>query len=223
MYISLGNNCTVSLPLDNLNIGTESMPFDSIISNPRIIYDCLETNFVHFTNIGKKHEKYRKDNLVYYYPKIKKTFHNFPMNSLENEYGIKFHHYSVNTSNQLSEMFKRRTNRFIDILEKSDEEIIFFYCTETYIYDNISRNNQDLDYEYLQKIDNYLSNKYLNLKFKIVNFTINKQIEDHNHIVNINVNVPNNHFSDNCETHTLEVFIPFREVIQTKIKNYLNI
>lgn len=37
MYVSLGNNCTVAMALDNLNIKKESMPFDSIISNPRII------------------------------------------------------------------------------------------------------------------------------------------------------------------------------------------
>tara|TARA_B110001450_G_scaffold115712_1_gene109421 strand:- start:6005 stop:6673 length:669 start_codon:yes stop_codon:yes gene_type:complete len=222
MYISLGNNCTVTLSLNNLGLKKESMPFDYIVSNPRIIYDCFKTNFTHFTNINTKHSEYRDNNLVYFYPKIKSSFPGFPMHSLENEYGIKFHHFGGSPV-QLSEMFKRRTERFLNILEKSNEEIIFFYCTETYIYDNISRNNSELDYQYLQKIDNYLSNNYKNLKFKIVNFTINKNIENSNHLENIYINVPEEHFSDNCETHKVEVFQPFRKNIQEKIKNYINI
>ena len=74
MNISLGNNCTIAIALNELNIKTESLPFDSIISNPRIIYDCFKTDFLHFLKIDKKHKQYRNDNLVYYFPKIKKTF-----------------------------------------------------------------------------------------------------------------------------------------------------
>ena len=222
MYISLGNNCTVSIALRELDINSESLPFDSVISNPRIIYDCLHTNFSHFINIKSAHKEYRTDNLLYYYPKIKSTFPGFPMTSLENEYGIKFHHYFGKKSNELVTMFQRRINRFNNLLSCSDT-LIFFYCVETYIYDNISRENKDTDYEYLQKIDEYLSNNYCGIKFTIVNFTLNETRDNSKNIVNLRIDFPVEYFSDNCETHRPDVFKLYRKLVSDKIKEYVSI
>jgi hypothetical protein len=44
-YMSLGYDCSPAATLRNLNIRDEALPFDWVVSNLKIIRDCIEDNF----------------------------------------------------------------------------------------------------------------------------------------------------------------------------------
>ena len=46
--ISFGHRCSSASFIQNLNLKTESYPFDWLVSKLDIIKDCIETKFVHF-------------------------------------------------------------------------------------------------------------------------------------------------------------------------------
>ena len=55
-YISFGFRCSVASILKELNLKTESYPFDWIISRLHVIKHCIESDFTEFLNI-KNYEK----------------------------------------------------------------------------------------------------------------------------------------------------------------------
>ena len=50
--ISFGHRCSSASFIQNLNLKTESYPFDWLVSKLDIIKDCIETKFVHFLNVN---------------------------------------------------------------------------------------------------------------------------------------------------------------------------
>jgi len=51
-FFSIGHRCSSSGILQNLNLKTESYPFDWIVSNLSTVRHCIETDFVEFLNPG---------------------------------------------------------------------------------------------------------------------------------------------------------------------------
>ena len=50
--ISFGHRCSSATIIQNLNLKTESYPFDWLVSKLDVIKDCIETNFIHFLNVN---------------------------------------------------------------------------------------------------------------------------------------------------------------------------
>lgn len=50
--ISFGHRCSSASFIKDLNLKTESYPFDWLVSKLDVIQDCIETKFVHFLNVN---------------------------------------------------------------------------------------------------------------------------------------------------------------------------
>jgi hypothetical protein len=55
--ISFGHRCSSAALIEELNLKTESYPFDWLVSKLDIVKDCIETKFVHFLNVNNYTEQ----------------------------------------------------------------------------------------------------------------------------------------------------------------------
>lgn len=209
--ISLGNNCDPALSLRELNLKKETLPFDWVRSNPKIIYDVLVNGTDKYLSFGKE----MSDNfeIKHMFKCFSKFIKPCPISHI-NEYGQHFTHYTNITQEELRQKMNRYVLRLYDKLENS-KNIIFVHTTENYIFHKLSRDNRDIYFDYLVKISEYIHNKYKQLDFKIINIEVGIERKDTNFINNYTMtyDMP---FSDECENHTSEFFKPFRKEV-TKI------
>lgn len=94
-------------------------------------------------------------------------------NNRINKYDIYFHHDfdNVSTFNNDKEKYIRRSERFIHILETTSDDIIF--CRKSHAYHHHYEHDKKYynimnDVDDAEKLDIFLSNKYQQLKYKII-------------------------------------------------------
>lgn len=139
-YISLGYDCSPAATLHNLDLRSEALPFDWIVSSLELIMDCIDNNFETF------HQNLSLDD---------------SHTRLVDSYGFQFlHDYPLDETRQIVsswhqyhqevlEKYKRRISRFYKYLE-NDQPIIFLcrnYSVESivkfseYINKKFKKNN----------------------------------------------------------------------------------
>ncbi len=212
--ISLGCNCATNLALVGLKYKLESLPFDSVISTPQIIYDCLTTNFSRFLNF---------DHQFQFVPSAIKTFFQAEINQRHthiNEYGMFFQHFTHLKLPQLIALFKKRITRFQTLL-KTSKQLLFIYNPETLIYYGKARDRQDFNYYYLIKICHYLTAVYPDLKFQILAFHCNHSYPNTPVMTNYQIQVDSKVISDNQETHIKAVYDPYRDFLKSTLSRIL--
>ena len=145
MIIPIGVDCGMAEFCKKNNLRNNSFPFDWTVTYNGVS-KCIEDDFKLFTE---------------------------PLNNRINQYDIYFHHdfYNSELVNQDKEKYNRRCKRLINILETSNEYIIF--CRKGHArhhhdeqngkYSNITNDISDAE-----KLSIILSNKYPQLKFKII-------------------------------------------------------
>ena len=145
MIIPIGVDCGMAEFLKKYNLRKISFPFDWNVTYNGVS-KCLEDDFKHFTE---------------------------PLNNRINNYNIYFHHdfEDNNLLNQDKEKYTRRCQRIINILETSNEEIIF--CRKGHACRHHSEHNGKYsnilnDIDDVEKLDILLQNKYPQLKYKII-------------------------------------------------------
>jgi len=142
MIIPIGVDCGISEFLKKYNLRNISFPFDWNVTYNGIS-KCINDNFKFFTE---------------------------PLNNRINKYDIYFHHDFQNNNllNQDKEKYIRRCQRLINILETSNEEIIFCRKGHAFHHHNEYNGNIINDIDDAEKLDIILSNKYSQLKYKII-------------------------------------------------------
>jgi hypothetical protein len=146
MIIPIGVDCGIADFLRKYNLRNSSFPFDWTISYNGVS-DCIEDEFKLFIE---------------------------PLNDCRiNEYDICFHHdfYNSELLNQDKEKYNRRCKRLKNILETSDEPIIF--CRKGHSRHHHNEHNEKYsnirnDIVDAEKLSTILNRKYPQLKFKII-------------------------------------------------------
>jgi hypothetical protein len=154
--ISLGSFCHTAYFIKSNNLRTAAYPFDWIYSTPKIIIDCIRTQFKNFLN---------KD--LYINNSTK------PDNSAGHAlYGNKMF-YHKNPRNQIDyEYYVRCINKFNDILKKTNSKLfIIIQYLKSY---NLSE---------IVKLDNELYGITNNYKLLVINIDTNKKISINEKIV----------------------------------------
>ena len=145
MIIPIGVDCGMAEFCQKYNLRNISLPFDWNVTYNGVS-KCIDDNFEFFTE---------------------------PLNNKINKYDIYFVHDFNNNDllNQDKEKYIRRCQRLINILETSNEEIIFcrkgHACHHHYEH-NGKYTNIISDINCAEKLDIILSNKYPQLKYKII-------------------------------------------------------
>jgi hypothetical protein len=211
--ISLGSQCNPGLSLRKLNLKKETYPFDWVRSNSKIIYDILVNGCENYLDFGEETtgEYFVKDIECI-------DFKDFPISHI-NRYGQYFTHYEIIEKHELYLKFKKYFNRFFELLS-SNKTVLFIHCHEEYIYNKKSRDNSELFYDYLCKINDVLEQKYPNLNFEIINIDINNNYKNYKNIKNLSIKYEFR-FSDYGETHYKTFFNPYRNAVTAAIKDYL--
>jgi hypothetical protein len=145
MIIPIGVDCGMAGFCKKYNLRTMSLPFDWVVTYNGVS-ECIEDNFKRFTE---------------------------PLNNNINEYDTFFLHDFENKYlfNKDNEKYIRRCQRFVNILETSDEEVIF--CRKGHACHHHNEHNgkySDIknDIVDVEKLNIILSNKYPKLKYKII-------------------------------------------------------
>jgi hypothetical protein len=145
MIIPIGVDCGIADFLKINNLRNVSFPFDWNVTYNGVS-KCIEDNFKHFIN---------------------------PLNDRINNYDIYFHHDFEKTCllSQDTDKYIRRCKRLINILETTNEEVIF--CRKGHASHNHYEHNGKFlnitsDIDDAEKLSIILSNKYPQLKYKII-------------------------------------------------------
>lgn len=145
IIIPIGVDCGMAEFLKKNKLRNTSFPFDWVVTYNGIS-KCIEDDFKQFAE---------------------------PLNNRINEYDMYFLHDfgENNTLNQDKEKYIRRCQRLINILETSNEDIIFcrkgHACHHHYEH-NSKYSNITSDVDDAEKLNSILSNKYPHLKYKII-------------------------------------------------------
>ena len=146
IFISIGVDCGMGTFLKQNNLRTTSFPFDWVVSYNGVS-KCIDNEFDDFIE-----------------PLDEKRI---------NKYDIYFYHdfRCISTYNEDKEKYFRRCNRLINILETSDDFIVF--CRKGHAchhhYENDSKySNIVSDITDCENLDKLISKKYPNLNYKIV-------------------------------------------------------
>ena len=143
MIIPIGVDCGMAEFLKKYNLRNTSLPFDWNVSY--CVSKCIDDNFIFFTE---------------------------PLNNRINQYDIYFHHDFENNNNlEDKEKYNRRCQRLINILETSNDEIIF--CRKGHACHHHDEHNGKYsniinDIDDAEKLDIIIQNKYPKLKYKII-------------------------------------------------------
>ena len=143
IYIPIGIDCDVAKFLKRHNVRNMAFPFDWNVSYNGVS-KCFESNFANFSEQSNK----------------------------INKYDVYFHHDFQNNAiiNSDIEKYNRRCERLINILETTNDTVIFIrkghisrHHIEPYGKDKIANDIEDVKH-----LHNILKNKYPQLKYKIV-------------------------------------------------------
>jgi hypothetical protein len=102
-----------------------------------------------------------------------------------------FSHYIHFTPDEFKNSFNRKINRFLEYLN-SDKKVLFVHFNKDYILLKQYRDNDNLLYEYLVKLDILFKNKYPNFNYKIINLHSGKIRENEGNIINYYIDIPEN-------------------------------
>jgi hypothetical protein len=144
MFIPIGVDCGMENFFKKYNLRNSSFPFDWVVTYNGIS-TCIDNNFKNYIELDEN--------------KI-------------NEYDVYFHHERDNFTNEDKEKYIRRCNRVINILETTNEEIVF--CRKGHAhhhhYEHNGKyfNNIKNEIDECEKLNISIRNKYPHLKYKII-------------------------------------------------------
>jgi hypothetical protein len=188
--VSIGNKCPTTMILKDLNIYTNSFPFDYIPTTPYLILKYIQ-------------------NQDEFYPE---------KNIIRTKDNVWFGHFNLNDKyDETIEMFKRRFERLFYLL-KNKKKILFVYTSEADIYNEMNNRYND-NYNQLSKLVEYITQTYKYDNFKLLCIHTNKSFNDTKNIINFTINVPDKFLSDDNSTHNDEVCLEYRTNLKNLLKN----
>jgi hypothetical protein len=192
MIIPIGVDCEMAEFCKKYNLRTTSFPFDWTVTYNGVS-KCIDDNFQQFTE---------------------------PLNNKINEYDIYFHHDFNNNStfNEDKEKYIRRCNRLINILETSNEDIIF--CRKGHACHHHSEHNGKYshitnDIDDAEKLNIIISKKYPQLKYRIIVILVCGNCFNSNHIYKSN--------SANVEIYNIATPVAENTIFENCCRNIFNV
>ena len=174
-FVSIGVRCIPSTTMVNTRLKQETFTFDWIQSNPQIVLDCIKDHFKKYNNFNQQTVSDKYDMHIRY-----GQFYNtdFPK-TLINEYGMCFTHYTKYQYDKFTQMCKRRSERFINLLN-SQSKVLFVYMNDKDV------KLQRKQYRYLLELRDYLHKTYPKLDFTILSLQ-DIECPDSKDIINLKI------------------------------------
>jgi hypothetical protein len=163
--ISFGHRCSSTSFIQNLNLKTESYPFDWLVSKLDIIKDCIETKFVHFLNdnnyITQNTETFNmidnvKTHICNEVAQVNIYYETDRQNIQTYNYKLALNHHNLNND---YEYYQRCINRLYDLFE-TDIQKYYLYFHPIMGINDFQNNKENI----LNEFDNF--NQYIIEKTK---------------------------------------------------------
>ena len=127
--ISLGPDCTVAGLLNRLNMRKQSLPFDFLLTNSELgiqyVSDLINNNFSNYLeNLTYNNKVYSKN-----YPNTVFLHHDLIANKQKLVKSLHIDH--LNMDEPLINKFKRRSERFINLINDKNNFNLFFYYIDS--------------------------------------------------------------------------------------------
>jgi ribosome-binding ATPase YchF (GTP1/OBG family) len=173
IFIPIGSDCYNTLSFKNNNIRFFSLPFDWIVTI-NSIYEIIKNDFIDFIPSNQFEENYitinQNNNSININNENDLEIDKHNNMIFNNKYKILFLHNKFPDDN---EKIQRRIKRFNEILQKSENKVIFIRKTHMNHHHNEIKNffGQDQindEVEEAEKLDVLLQTKYPTLDFQIV-------------------------------------------------------
>jgi hypothetical protein len=172
IFIPIGSDCYTTFGLKDNNLRFQSFPFDWIVTYNGI-YEIIKNDFIDFipTNQLTDQNIYNEYNNIININGENDLLMDTHNNSiLNNKYKILFYHNKFPDDN---EKIQRRIIRFNEILQKSENKVIFIRKTHlqhhhTELKNFFSSNEIINEIEEAEKLDILLQTKYPKLDFQII-------------------------------------------------------
>lgn len=157
--ISFGHRCSSASFIQNLNLKTESYPFDWLVSN------CIETKFVHFLNVNnyitQNTETFNmidnsKTHICNEVAQVNIYYETDIQNRQTYNYKLALNHHNLNND---SEYYQRCINRLYELFE-TDIQKYYLYFHPIMGINNFQNNKENI----LNEFDNF--NQYIIKKTK---------------------------------------------------------
>ena len=193
--IPFGHRCTSALACKYGNVRKCSFPFDwTIPSFPDKIIKVLENDFDDFI------------------PDV----HN---NVIFNKYGIALVHFNPDIDKGIEE-YKRRIERFKNILNEKNKKLYFLYINEDYLYDSNYREDTFIDnnFKKMLKLECFIKNKYSGINFVILYFDFKEHDIPQNYNI-VNFILHTNNLYDKEENSTNGILRVYCGEILSKLFN----
>lgn len=165
--ISFGHRCSSSIFIQQLNLKTESYPFDWLVSKLDVIKDCIETNFVHFLDANNYQHKNtetfnvidgKKFHICYEVAEVN-TYYETNMDNIQTyNFKLAMNHYNIKND---IEYYKRCINRLYELLE-SDFKKYYLYFHPIIGINDFNNNNENILNEF-KDFDKYITEKTKNI------------------------------------------------------------
>jgi hypothetical protein len=166
-YISLGPDCHIAGALNLLKLRKEAFPFDFLLSESEkgleYVSLLVQNNFVDFLDDLDYNLNFKVISKNYPYTQF--IHHNLLKNKQTLVKSLKLDH--INMEEPLIEKFKRRANRFMNIIVNPQEKCLFFYVLNI---NNIT-NNESLK-KIIFTIDTFFEtmNKFSKCNYRLIIF-----------------------------------------------------
>ena len=147
IIVPIGVDCGIAGICEKNNLRIFSLRFDWIVTYNGVS-KCIKDDFKSFI------------------PEINKTLNDYALN----DYNMSFvHDFKKNNFNEDKIKYDRRIKRFVNILETTNETVIF--CRKSHTFHHHSENENIInDIEDVEKLNIIIKNKYPNLNYKIILF-----------------------------------------------------
>ena len=161
--ISFGHRCSSASFIQNLNLKTESYPFDWLVSKLDIIKDCIETRFVHFLNcdnyIIKNTETYNMTDNIKTHICNEVTHVNIYYET--DIHNIQTYNYKLALHHNDFDYYQRCINRLYNLFETDIQKYYMYFHPIMGIND--FHNNKENILNEFDKFNNYIIEKTKNI------------------------------------------------------------
>jgi hypothetical protein len=166
--ISFGYRCSSAGFIQNLNLKTESYPFDWLVSSLPVIKDCIETNFVHFLNINNYINKYTETSNMIDNKNIHicnesifvNTHYETDIDNSKTYCKLALNHHNIK-NDESYEYYQRCITRLYELFEKDIQKYYIHFHPIMGIND--FQNNKDVILNNFDDFNNYIMTKTKNI------------------------------------------------------------
>lgn len=151
-WIGVGDRCVSAMAIFENHMRTHAFPLDYVQVSPSQLRSLFHDQFYQFYDARQMTDDYT------------------------NRYGIRFEHHEKRTHHENEPTFERRVRRFYQFLEEPPSRLVFLHTTESFLWKELSPDEQCKYDQDLVHICRYMSRNFPKLDFVFLSLYLDREI-----------------------------------------------